>query len=88
MHIHLMYRWFACLLLLSWATGCARAAGVGAADDVRASANSRERRDCVSQSCTPPSYSRQRPSPSKAIVLVTTLSRKARSWLTRKTVPS
>ncbi len=37
---------------------------------------------------TPPSYSRHWPVPSLAMVLVTTLSRKVRSWLTRNTVPS
>ena len=42
---------------------------------------------CTSMSEYPPAYSTQRPSPSDAIVLVTTRSRKSRSWLTSSTVP-
>ena len=92
---------FALLLVAELLAWCARArcdaaggrcgSGLparGATAAARCSAISRARFDWISQSCTPPSYSRQRPSPSKAIVLVTTLSRKVRSWLTRNTVPS
>ncbi|MNV97948.1 hypothetical protein D3C71_1931360 [compost metagenome] len=45
------------------------------------------RADCSSQSEYPPTDSRHCPSPSAAMVEVTTLSRKARSWETRNTVP-
>ncbi len=56
----------------------------GAVHNLRAPACAR----WACQSSMPPSYSRHSPSPSKAMVLVTTLSRKRRSWLTRNTVPS
>ena len=68
--------------------GVMAAGGSAAVDLRRAGAGAFACGRCRSQSVYPPTSSRQWPSPSDAMVCVTTLSRNARSWLTSSSVPA